>query len=207
MTNSLLVLGSGGHGRSVADAAASSGYAKIAFLDDHPGQSSGEWPVLGPVSLLEQIASEWPAAISAVGDASTRLRFFNRLLEHGFETPNIVHPSSVISDRAQLGRGVFVAAGAIINIGSTIGDAVIINTGARVDHDCTVEQGAHIAPGVTLSGSVHIGHRAWLGTGCVVRQGIVIGEDTMIGVGAAVVSDVPAGETYVGVPAKPLATN
>ncbi|MBE3120403.1 MAG: acetyltransferase, partial [Candidatus Atribacteria bacterium] len=37
-----------------------------------------------------------------------------------------------------------------------------------------------------------------------VKQGITIGNRAVIGCGAVVVDDIPAGETWVGVPARPL---
>lgn len=205
MTNSLLVLGCGGHGRVVADAALDCGYDEVAFLDDgEPARIPAGMKVLGPFSALDALRLEWPAAIAAVGDGALRLQLFTKLRRSGFRTPSIVHPSAVVSRGALLGEGVFVAAGAIVNIGARIADAVIVNTGARIDHDCEIGMGSHIAPGATLSGGVTVGERAWLGTGCSVRQQVRIGSDSVVGVGAAVVSDLAAGHVHAGVPARML---
>lgn len=205
MTRSLLVLGCGGHGRVVADAALDCGYDEVAFLDDgEPASRPAGVKVLGPFAAAADLLRDWPAAIAAVGNGALRLKLFDMLRQQGFRTPAIIHPSAVISRGAVIGDGVFVAAGAIINVGARIGNAAIVNTGARIDHDCEIGAGSHIAPGATLSGSVMVGERAWLGTGCAVRQGMKIGSDTMVGVGAAVVADLAAGKTYVGVPARLL---
>lgn len=205
MTMSLLVLGCGGHGRVVADAALECGYREIAFLDDScPAARLDGAQVLGPMAAAAELVGDWPSAIAAVGDGTVRWELFCALRRAGFQTPNIVHPSAVVSRRAVLGQGIFVAAGAVINVGARIGDAAIVNTGARVDHDCEIGAGSHLAPGTTLSGNVIVGDRAWLGTGCCVRQGISIGNDVVVGVGAAVVSDLAAGLTYAGVPARRL---
>ena len=204
----LLVLGCGGHGRVVADAARAAGYEKIAFLDDGPGDRHfGGAEVLGPISMLEHLYIEWPAAIVAIGNNTLRLQLFDRIVKFGFKTPNIVHPFSAISEGAQLGGGIFLAAGGIVNAGAQIGDAVIINTGARIDHDCQIGRGSHVAPGASLSGNVYVGERVLLGTGCAVRQGTVIGNGATVGVGAAVTSNIPSEKTYVGVPARPLSFN
>ena len=205
MTRGLLVLGCGGHGRVVADAAAECGYTRFAFLDDAPaasGESVLSGPVIGPMAMLEQLVRDWSAAIVAVGNCGVRLGLFERLRRAGFQTPSIVHPSAVISRNAEIGNGVFVAAAAVVNVGAKIGEATIVNTGARIDHDCDIGSGCHIAPGATLSGGVTVGARTWLGTGCAVRQGVTIGADVLVGIGAAVVSDLDAGKTYVGVPAR-----
>lgn len=203
MEKSLLVVGCGGHGRVVADIAYECGHTRIAFLDDKPTELARELaPVLGPTKMLEDLAGDWGAAIAAVGNNFLRLAFLERLHGAGFETPSIVHPSAVVSRKAHIGVGVVVAAGAVINVAARIGDGVIVNTGARVDHDCVVGRGSHLAPGATLSGGVTVGDRAWLGTGCSVRQGVTIAADVMVGVGATVVSDLAAGKTYIGVPAR-----
>lgn len=205
MTRSLLVLGCGGHGRVVADAALDCGYDEIAFLDDAEAASRPVgMKVLGPFAAAADLVRDWPAAIAAVGNGVLRLKLFDTLRQQGYQTPGIVHPAAVISRGALIGDGVFVAAGAIINVGARIGNAAIVNTGARIDHDCEVGAGSHIAPGATLSGSVVVGERAWLGTGCSVRQGVKIGSAVLVGVGAAVVDDLAPGKTYVGVPARLL---
>lgn len=203
---SLLVLACGGHGRVVADTALERGYEQIAFLDDahDPATEVMGCPVLGPLSMVDGLVESWPTAIVAVGNCTTRQWLFGRLRELGYRTCSLTHPSAVISRRVSIGEGVFVGAGAILNIGARIGDAAIINTGARVDHDCVIGPAVHIAPGATLSGDVVVGERSWLGTGCAVRQGVVIGEDVMVGAGAVVVSNLMDSGTYVGVPARPL---
>lgn len=204
MRKSLLVLGCGGHGRVVADAAADCGYEKIAFLDDTPKAEnlSSPFPLLGPISMASQLLQTWPQAIAAVGNNALREELFLRLESLGFRVPSLVHPTAVISRNAQIGDGVFVAPTAVINIGAKVANAVIINTGARIDHDCLIGAASHIAPGATLSGGVTVGSKVWLGTGCSVRQGISIGDDAVVGVGAAVVSDLAPRTTYVGVPAR-----
>jgi sugar O-acyltransferase (sialic acid O-acetyltransferase NeuD family) len=204
MMPALLVLGCGGHGRVVAEAAMDSGYDKIAFLDDAPPEPPQPGVrVLGPLYAIERLAPEWPAAIVAIGDAALRLKLFETL-RRDYATPNIIHPSAVISRSAQLGSGIFIGAGAIVGTGARIDNAAIINTGARIDHDCHIGPGSHIAPGATLSGNVTVGARTWLGTGCTIKHGIVIDDDVIVGVGAAVVSNLPRGKTYVGVPARHL---
>ena len=66
-----------------------------------------------------------------------------------------------------------------------------------------------LAPGVHISGRVHLGQRVYVGTGAVIINGtpdnpIVIDDDVTIGAGACVTKSVPAGQTVVGVPARPL---
>jgi len=202
MTKKLLVLGFGGHGRSVADVALDCGYERIAFLDDAAVGTSAE--ILGPFSSLERFAQEWPAAIVAVGNNALRLRMFEEIGRRGFKRISLVHPSAHMSRSAVIGGGVFIGRAAVIGTNARIGDATIVNTSASIDHDCQIGLANHIAPGATLSGEVMTGERVWLGTGCSVRQRVRIGADAVVGVGAAVVGDLPGAQTYAGVPAQAL---
>lgn len=199
MTKSLLVLGFGGHGRTVADVASDCGYDDIAFLDDAEDPS-----VLGPLSLLPELVKDWPAAIVAIGNNAFRLHLFGDLGKYGFQRPAIIHPSAEISRSAVIGDGVFIGRGAVVGTKASVGGATIINTRASIDHDCRIGAANHIAPGTTLSGEVTTGERVWLGTGCSVRQQVHIESDIMVGVGAAVVENLEEAGTYVGVPAKLL---
>lgn len=204
MSGSLLVLGSGGHGRVVADAARAAGYGRIAFLDDKAAPAPGPFPVLGPLSALAELQAEWKSAIVAIGDNRTRLQIFRHLLESGLDVPSILHPSAVVGADVSIGKGVFAAAGAVVNIGAQIHDAVIVNTGATIDHDCVIGAGAHISPGANLGGDIRIDECAWVGIGSAVRNGVCIGRDAIVGAGSAVVDDIPEDTVVAGTPARAL---
>jgi len=203
---SLLILGAGGHGRVVADAASLLGFIKIAFLDDADIRPAipNPFEIIGKISHLENFSLHWKTAIVAIGNNEARLHYFQRLKEFGFDAPAVVHPTAVVSRHAQIGGGVFIAAGAIVNIGARIGNAAILNTGSTIDHDCVVGDGAHISPGANLAGSVSVGERAWVGIGASIREGMRVGTDSIVGAGSAVVSNVPDSATVVGTPAKVL---
>ena len=53
-------------------------------------------------------------------------------------------------------------------------------------------------------GDIEIGRNVWLGSHVVVLPGVQIGDNAIIAAGAVVNRDVPANETWGGVPAKPL---
>lgn len=201
----LLIVGAGGHGRVVADIAASDGgWTEIAFLDDAVpvSQKSGAWPVAGGFSQLASLAGRFDACIGALGDARLRLEHLAHAKAAGYRIPTLLHPQAAVSGRAQLGEGVVVCAGGIVNIGATIARGVIVNTGATVDHDCRLEEGVHVCPGAHLAGNVTVGARTWFGIGAVAKQGIRIGSDVTVGAGAVCLEDVPDGVTVVGVPAR-----
>lgn len=204
MTGVLAIVGAGGHGRVVADAALEAGWREVVFFDDRfPGLvSTLDWPVLGTFEDLFKAPERFDGVAAGIGDGKTRLAVLDRLLECQAPLATIIHPRAWISSRTSLGEGTMVAAGAIINVGATIGRGSIVNTGATVDHDCHLGPGVHVAPGAHVSGSVEIGAVSWIGVGASVRQGVRIGSGTVVGAGAAVVSDLPDCVVAVGVPAR-----
>lgn len=202
----LALLGSGGHGKVVADAALASGWGFVTFFDDAwpAKEANNRWPVAGDAdSLLERI-HEFDGIVVAIGNCAMRLAKHKRLLQAGAKMATIIHPQAVVSKAAKLGLGSVVMAGAIVNIDSAIGEACIINTGATVDHDVHLNDGVHICPGAHLAGGVHVGDCSWIGIGAIVRQSMKVGTWATVGAGAVVVASVPDGITVVGNPARPM---
>ena len=203
----LLVIGAGGHGRVVADAAEeSAAWNRIAFLDDRfpEVEDSGGWPVVGVATPSERWLSEFPAVIVAVGDNRIRLQLARRFAKLGYKVPNVVHPTAYVGRRVEIGAGSVLLAQSAINVGARVGEACIVNTAAVIEHDCVLGDGVHVSPGAALAGAVDIGDCAWVGIGASVKQEVRIGADAIVATGAAVVRDVAVGRTAGGVPARLL---
>jgi sugar O-acyltransferase (sialic acid O-acetyltransferase NeuD family) len=202
----LLILGAGGHGAVVAEAAAQSGlWEEISFLDDDTSIDSVlDYPVAGAIAQVFTLADQDSEIVVAIGNNRQRLSLCNEILAKGLELATVIHPNACISPSATISSGSVVFAGAVVNVGAKLGRACILNTSATVDHDCIIEDGAHISPGANLAGDVTIGECTWVGLGSVIKEGVQIGSDTITGAGSAVIADVGNGETVVGVPARRL---
>lgn len=200
----LAILGAGGHGRVVAEAAEESGWTVPGLFDRAGPKVHDPWRVLGDEKDLLGRLGEFDGVIVAIGENRQRLDWTLKLGAYGGQLATVVHPAAWVSPRAHLGQGSVVLAGAIVGTGVHLGRAVIVNTGASVDHDDRIGDGVHIAPGARLAGHVTVGDRSWIGLGAVVRQGLSLGADVLVGAGAAVVKSVESGQTVVGVPAGPM---
>lgn len=205
----IVLIGCGGHGKVVLDAVRQEGrHRVVGFLDADPatyGSTVHDVPVLGGPNLLDKmVARKVRGAIVAIGDNRTRSGYASEAEAAGLELMSVVHPRAVVAASAALGRNVVVAAGAIVSVDAAVGDGSIINTGAIVDHECTVGRYAHVAPGARLAGRVTVGDFAFIGLGAMVIQCLAVGERATVGAGAMVRTDVPAGTTVVGVPARPI---
>jgi UDP-3-O-[3-hydroxymyristoyl] glucosamine N-acyltransferase len=106
------------------------------------------------------------------------------------ETEPGVHPSAVVADDLELGRGssigplVTVAEGVVIGTGVTIGAGCVLGRGVRVGDDTLLH------PRVVVEDGCRIGNR------CVLQAGVVIGSD---GYGFATVDGVHHKVPQVGI--------
>jgi sugar O-acyltransferase (sialic acid O-acetyltransferase NeuD family) len=193
----ILILGAGGHGRAVCEAARDAGFSPRGFLDARaPLPDMLGLPVLG-----DEGAHDGGPLLMALGGNGLRLAAAARL---GCALPVLLHPSVIRAGSAAIAEGAVVMPRAVLGALARIGRLALINTGAIIEHDVVVEEGAHIGPGAVLCGGVRIGARAMLGAAAVVAPNLSIGADAVVGAGAAVLADVPPGGRVAGVPARPV---
>lgn len=195
------MVGAGGHGRVVAEAATLAGWTVLGSMDSDDSRSIPGLPHLGDPILTGLPAGA--SAVIAVGDNRARWALAEQMGRRAGWAA-VVHPAAVVSPSARVEPGAVIMAGAIVQAGATVGAHAILNTGSRVDHDCAVGPSAHVAPGAVLAGAVTLGEGVLVGAGSVVHPGLRLGDWCVLGVGGAAVHDLAAGIVYAGVPARPL---
>jgi sugar O-acyltransferase (sialic acid O-acetyltransferase NeuD family) len=114
----------------------------------------------------------------------------------------VIHSTAIIAENVEIGLGIQVMAGGIIQPNVKIGDQCIVNTKASIDHECLLEDGTEVGPGAILCGAVHVETNGWIAAGAVVLPRKVIGHDSIVGAGSLVTKDVPANVVAYGTPAK-----
>ncbi|OOG50603.1 NeuD/PglB/VioB family sugar acetyltransferase [Polaromonas sp. C04] len=174
---SLLIVGAGGHGRSVAEAVLAAGqYRLVGFVDDAaPGlRQVWEWPVFGTTVNLARYRQQADAAIVAVGNNRLREELYTRLDAAGFELATTIHPKAVVSPRAVIGAGSAIMAGAIVGTEAQLRAGVIVNCGAVVDHHCRVEDFGHLGVNAGMAGGSVLGRGAWMQAGSVLGYGVKV---------------------------------
>lgn len=190
------IYGAGGHGKVVCDALQKAGITFQGFIDDRAMTQWFGLPVFLP-SILNQKNND--RLHLAIGCCKVREDIAGKF--YGFKFLSIFHPNSIVSSKAKIQEGSFVAAGSIVGPDTSVGKHCIINHHAVVDHDCTVDDFCHIAPHVSLGGGVKVGRGVLVGAGAVVLPGLSIHDYAVIGAGAVVTKNVSSGLTVVGNPA------
>jgi len=76
----------------------------------------------------------------------------------------------------------------------------------HVGHDAAIGDDCEIAPLTSVGGYVQIGNGVKVGQGATFKPYVKVGDGARIGMGAVVTKDVPAGETWVGNPARRMKT-
>ena len=195
MSKSIYIYGASGHGLVVADIALSCGYTNILFIDD----GDNEYPTFEDIKKNNSIPITF-----GIGNNSIRASLFEKVKNSGFEIVSLIHPSSIISSSATIGKGTVVMPNVVVNAKATIGNGVILNTSCIVEHECQIDDFVHISPNVALAGNVKVGKYTHIGVGSNVIQGIIIGKNTIIGAGSTVVKNIGNFKKAYGVPCREI---
>lgn len=177
MAKTLLVLGSGGHGKSVAEAALLAGtWQGVLFVDDRwPAlQDFFGLPVVSDVAGLTKFSADEYCAVAAVGNNQLRMKWCDSIAEAGLDLVSVVHPRACVSASVAIGAGSTVMALAVVGVDAKVGLSVIINASATLDHDSELGDFAHLGVGVQVAGGARIGAGACLQAGCSVGYSVVV---------------------------------
>lgn len=197
-SHELLILGFGGHARSVADIALACGYKKLLFLDAaaREGEHFLNFPVYSHIA-----ENHWQCFLAA-GDNYRREEQMHHAVTNEWSIETLFSPHAYRGVGSEIGRGTLVAHHAHIGPVARIGDACIINTAAIIEHECDIGDFSHVSVNATLAGGVVLGRKVLIGVGATVRNGVTICDQTVIAAGATVVCDISEPGIYVGTPAR-----
>ncbi|MDY0341950.1 MAG: acetyltransferase [Lentimicrobium sp.] len=208
MNKGLILLGGGGHCRSVIEAIEHSGDHEIAGIldpDAQAGQTVCGYPVLGNDTLiptLHQSGHSFIITIGQIKNAAPRIALFDLLQSLNANILTIIDRKAVVSNRSSIGKGTVILRHTFINSNVTIGNNNIINTGAIVEHDSTTGNHVHISTGAIVNGNCNIGNRCFIGTGAIILNNISIADDVLVGAGAVVLRSITKPGVYHGNPAR-----
>lgn len=201
----LILVGGGGHCKSVIDVAESAGYNILGILDmpEEVGKSVLNYKVIGTDEDILQYAdkAEFIITVGFIKNPAIRIRIYNKIKEAGGKLATIAASTAHVSRYATLGEGTVVMHKAVVNAGANIGINCIINTFCNVEHDAVIGDHCHISTGTIVNGDCKVGERSFIGSQSVLVNGITVGEYIIIGAGSVVRKSISEKGIYAGNPA------
>jgi sugar O-acyltransferase (sialic acid O-acetyltransferase NeuD family) len=203
MNKSVILIGAGGHARSVIALLQNNGFAIKSIYDNSWKQNSLETilsiPVCGTITDVPSLEN----ICLAVGDNLAREKLYHQFSKYIFKEV-IEHPNAFIENSAVLGQSNLVFANAFVNADVKIGDNNILNTGCIIEHECVIGNHSHISVSAVLCGRVVVGNNCFIGAGSVIKDKIKIADHVTIGAGTVVVKDITEPGVYVGNPSRKI---
>lgn len=175
----ILLVGAGGHCRSVIDVIEHEGRYEILGLVDikaNIGSRVLGYEVIASDDQLPELITRCSNALVTIGHIESntlRVELFQRLKQLGYQLPTIVSPLAYVSKHAKLGEGTVVMHHALVNANATVGCNCIINTKALVEHDVKVGNHCHISTASVLNGGVIVKDNTFFGSNATSRQEMV----------------------------------
>ena len=186
----LLLIGGGGHCRSVIDVIELENRFTIAGIIDKKeliGEEVLGYQVIGCDDDLKALLQTYKYAVITVGQIrsnSVRVKLFSTLKELGFILPTIISPLAYSSKHSSLGEGTVVMHHALVNASASIGKNCIINTKALIEHDAIIENHCHISTAAIINGGTFVKENTFVGSNSVSKEAIII--DSFVKAGCVV---------------------
>lgn len=202
----LILVGGGGHCKSVIEVAESAGY-EIKGILDMPDEVGKEvlpgHKVIGTDDEIPQYVEECDFIITVgfIKNPALRIKLYNKVKAAGGRLATIIASTAHVSKYAELGEGTVIMHHAFVNAGAKIGDNCIINTFVNIEHDAEVGNQCHISTGTMVNGECKIGENCFIGSQSVCANCIEIASDIIVGAGSVVRKSIRVKGIYAGNPA------
>ena len=206
MKRPLILIGGGGHCKSVIEVAESAGY-EIKGILDMPDEVGKEvlpgHKVIGTDDEIPQYVEECDFIITVgfIKNPALRIKLYNKVKAAGGRLATIIASTAHVSKYAELGEGTVIMHHAFVNAGAKIGDNCIINTFVNIEHDAEVGNQCHISTGTMVNGECKIGENCFIGSQSVCANCIEIASDIIVGAGSVVRKSMRVKGIYAGNPA------
>jgi sugar O-acyltransferase (sialic acid O-acetyltransferase NeuD family) len=202
----LILIAASGLAREVLAMVRSSGqYDVVGLLDDDKemaGVTVDGAPVLGSIDDAPGYTHAFLLVCLTSGrEREAVVERLTALGIHEARYATAIDPSVQYPEGCRIGRGSILLRNVTLTAAVTLGSHVVAMPSVTFAFDDDVADFATFAAGVSLGGGVRIGKAAYLGLNSSVRERTSVGNYATVGMGAAVLSNVPDGQTWVGVPA------
>ncbi len=210
MKQEIILIGGGGHCKSVIDVIETEDKFKIVGVVDLPeklGQRILNYKIIANDNEIKDLIKKFKYFLITVGYLKTptlRIKLFNIVKKNQGEFPVIISQNAYVSEYAKIGEGTVIMHHAIVNTDSKIGKNCIINNKALIEHDCKIGNNCHISTNTIINGGVVVNDNCFIGSSSVTKQYLKIASNTIIGAGSVVTKNITESGVYVGCPARKI---
>lgn len=206
----IVLYGAGGFGKEVATIIEWINWKKptyelLGFIDDgesfHTGVMINDYPWLGGSQWIID-HKEDTLCTCTIGNASIKSAIQEKLTNEGVLFESLIAIDSFISKHTSIGQGCVIYGGVTVSVNCSIGNGVLINQGCNIGHDVIIGDYTTIMPGTGISGAVKIGAGVSIGGHAFIVPERKIGDGATVAAGSVVFTNVKAGTTVLGNPAK-----
>lgn len=201
----LILVGGGGHCKSVIEAAESAGYSILGVLDlpEEVGKEILSTKVIGTDDDIPAYVdkAEFVITVGFIKNPVVRIKLYNRIKEAGGKLTTVIASTAHVSKYATLGEGTVVLHHAFVNADAKVGCNVILNNFVNIEHDAVIGDQCHISTGAMVNGECKVGERCFIGSQSVLANCITVGDDIIVGAGSVVRKSISEKGIYAGNPA------
>lgn len=205
MAKNIILIGGGGHCKSVIEVAESAGYNILGIFDmpEEVGDWVLDYKVIGTDDDISRYAdkAEFVIAVGFIKTPAVRIRLYDKIKEAGGKLATLVASTAYVSKYADVGEGTVVMHHAMINAGAQIGTNCIINTFCNIEHGAVIGNQCHISTGTMVNGDCKVGERVFIGSQSVMANGVSIENDIIVGAGSFIRKSLKEKGIYSGNPA------
>ena len=189
-TKPLILLGGGGHCKSVIDVAESAGYTILGVLDkaELVGTKVLGYEIIGTDDDIPLYVdkAEFLITVGQIKSPAIRKKLALLVMRAGGKFATIIANDAYVSKYATIGAGTVIMHKAVVNADACIGEHCIINTMANIEHEAQIGSFCHISTGVMVNGNCIIGDEVFIGSGSVLYNGISVVNNAIIPAGSIV---------------------
>jgi len=178
-------------------------YRFLGYFDDEDKSEELDKLYLGTINHLNSYKEDISVVV-AIGNGQVRKAVVDQIKNPKVSFLSLVSPYAIFNDLLEVGEGSIICAGANFTTNIKVGKFTVVNLNATIGHDCQLDDYSSVMPGANLSGDVHLKEEAFVGSGANILNGITLEQQSILGSGAVLTSDLSAGKTAVGVPAKEI---
>lgn len=186
----LILLGGGGHCKSVIDVAESVGYTILGILDkpELVGTKVLDYEIIGTDDDIPQYVdkAEFLITVGQIKSPAIRQKLAALVEQAGGRFATVIANDAYVSKYARIGKGTVIMHKAVVNADANIGEHCIINTMANIEHEVQIGGFCHVSTGVMVNGNCVIGDEVFIGSGSVLYNGISVIDNAIIPAGSVV---------------------